>query len=133
MSAPVLPPYGIWLGVRVEQADDGTPRFCLPFSQRVVGRPGFLQGGAIAGLLELAAIGTVLDAVKDEAPPPRIKPVTVTVDYMRGGRERDTIAYARITRLGARVANVESYAWQESPDKPIASSRLTLMLYRDTA
>jgi uncharacterized protein (TIGR00369 family) len=131
MNTPVLPPYGVWLGVEVARADDGAPRFRLPFGQAIVGRPGFIQGGAIAGLLELAAIGTVLDAVKDEVSPPRVKPVTVTVDFMRGGRERETIAYARITRLGARVANVESYAWQESPDKPIASARLTLMLYRE--
>ena len=131
MTALVLPPYGVWLGVRTGREADGSPRFVLPFGQRVVGRPGFLQGGAIAGLLELAAIGTVLDAVKDNPSPPRIKPVSVTVDFMRGGRERETIAYARITRLGARVANVESYAWQETPDKPIAASRLTLMLYRE--
>ncbi len=131
MSGVVLPPYGVWLGVEVSREADGSPRFRLPFGERVIGRPRFLHGGAIAGLLELAAIGTLLDRVKDETPPPRVKPVTVTVDYMRGGRERDTIAYARITRLGARVANVESYAWQEGPDKPIASSRLTLMLYRD--
>ncbi len=131
MSAVTLPPYGIWMGVEVRHEADGSPRFVLPFADRVVGRPGFLQGGAIAGLLELAAIGTLLHAVKDEPAPPRIKPVTVTVDFMRGGRERDTIAYARIARLGARAANVESYAWQESPEKPIAASRLTLMLYRE--
>jgi acyl-coenzyme A thioesterase PaaI-like protein len=54
----------------------------------------------------------------------------VTVDFMRGGRERDTYAAAIISRLGNRIANVEAIAWQEGRDKPIASARMNLMLRR---
>ena len=59
-----------------------------------------------------------------------VKPINVTVDFMRGGRERDTFAAATIGRLGSRIANVEAVAWQESRDKPIASARMNLMVRR---
>ncbi len=125
-----LPPYADFLGVSVERDDDaGAPLFRMPFGQAVIGRPGFLHGGAIAGLLEIAAIGTLLDALAGEASV-SVKPITVTVDFMRGGRERDTFAAARITRLGARIANVEAFAWQEDRGKLIADARMNLMLRR---
>ena len=57
-------------------------------------------------------------------------PITVTVDYMRGGTPRDTFAEARIERLGKRMANVESYAWQGDRDRPIASARINFLLDR---
>ena len=46
-----------------------------------------------------------------------MKPVTVTVDYMRGGAEAlgDTFAARAIERLGKRIANVEALAWQTGP------------------
>jgi acyl-coenzyme A thioesterase PaaI-like protein len=49
---------------------------------------------------------------------------------MRGGRERDTLAAAVISRLGNRIANVEAFAWQEDRAKPIASARMNLMVRR---
>ena len=49
-----LPPYGRLLGLRPDH-DRDTRRFVMPFHDDVVGRPGFLHGGAIAGLLEFAA------------------------------------------------------------------------------
>jgi uncharacterized protein (TIGR00369 family) len=124
-----LPPYADFLGVSAQRDAAGAPLFTLRFSDVVVGRPGFLHGGAIAGLLEIAAIGTVLDALANE-PGTSAKPITVTIDFMRGGRPRETFAAARVTRLGARIANVEAFAWQDDRDKPIAGARMNLMLRR---
>jgi acyl-coenzyme A thioesterase PaaI-like protein len=59
-----------------------------------------------------------------------MKPVTVTIDYMRPGTERETYATAIIERLGTNIANVEAFAWQERPDQPIASARLNFLLER---
>ena len=58
------------------------------------------------------------------------KPITVTVDYMRGGTPRDTFAEARIERLGNRLANIEAFAWQSDRDKPIAAARINFLLDR---
>jgi acyl-coenzyme A thioesterase PaaI-like protein len=49
---------------------------------------------------------------------------------MRGGTPCDTFAEARIERLGKRMANVESYAWQGDRDRPIASARINFLLDR---
>ena len=59
-----------------------------------------------------------------------MKPVTVTVDYMRPGLERETQASAVVSRLGATIANVEAFAWQERREQPIASARLKFLLER---
>jgi uncharacterized protein (TIGR00369 family) len=129
VSETSLPPYAHFLGIQAERDGDRGPLFWMPFAPAVIGRPHFLHGGAIAGLLEIAAVGTVLDALAEEAGA-SVKPINVTVDFMRGGRERDTFAAATIARLGNRIANVEAVAWQGDRDRPIASARMTLMLHR---
>ena len=103
-------------------------RFVMPFHDDVVGRPGFLHGGAIAGLLEFAAFTALSRAIGEDVVK---KPITVTVDYMRGGTPGDTYAEARIERLGKRMANVESFAWQGDRDRPIASARINFLLDRE--
>jgi uncharacterized protein (TIGR00369 family) len=124
-----LPPYAELLGLRTERSADGALLWVMPFREEVVGRPGFLHGGAIAGLLEFAALGTLYDQLDaDEAVIP--KPINVTVDFMRGGTDHDTFAAATVTRLGSRVANVEAHAWQGDRDKPIAAARMNLLLRR---
>ena len=122
-----LPPYARLLRLRTEE-QDGVLRFVMPFHDDVIGRPGFLHGGAIAGLLEFAAF-TALDRVLGDEPVIK-KPVTVTVDYMRGGTPQDTFAEAVIERLGKRMANVEAFAWQGEPGRPIASARINFLLER---
>jgi uncharacterized protein (TIGR00369 family) len=124
-----LPPYAQLLGLSVAGEEAGAPLLTMPWSAGVMGRPGFLHGGAIGGLLEMAAL-TALHARFEDADRPRIKPITVTVDYMRGGREEETFALGRITRLGSRVANLEAIAWQDDRDKPIALARMNVLLAR---
>ena len=99
----------------------------MPFHEDVVGRPGYLHGGAIAGLLEFAAFTALTRAIGEEVVK---KPITVTIDYMRGGTPKDTFAEAKIERLGNRMANVEAYAWQGERDKPIAAARINFLLDR---
>jgi uncharacterized protein (TIGR00369 family) len=124
-----LPPYARLLGLRLaDPSDDAECRLVMPFHDDVVGRPGFLHGGAIAGLLEFAAFTSLALALGD----PRVgmKPITVTVDYLRGGGPRDTFASADILRLGSRMANVEAIAWQADRSSPIAAARLNFLLKR---
>jgi uncharacterized protein (TIGR00369 family) len=122
-----LPPYAELLKLRIEEGEDSL-RFVMPFHDDVVGRPGFLHGGAIAGLLEFAAF-TALDRALGDGSVTK-KPVTVTVDYLRGGTPQDTYAEAVIERLGKRMANVEAFAWQGEPGRPIASARINFLLER---
>lgn len=102
----------------------------MPFHEDVVGRPGYLHGGAIAGLLEFAAFETLREAIADDRV--AMKPVTVTVDYLRGaGASRgDTHCDSVIERLGNRIANVDAIAWQTDRAKPVATARITFLLER---
>ena len=124
----VLPPYAALLGLQIEPSEDA-PVLVMPFSDNVLGRPGFLHGGAISGLLEVAAIAALQQALAAEGGG-RIKPVNVTVDFMRGGRDKPTRATGIVTRLGTRVANVEAVAWQDDRAKPIAAARMNYLLVR---
>ena len=124
-----LPPYAQLLQLRIDYCD-GDCRFVMPFREDVVGRPGYLHGGAIAGLLEFSAFAALRRAIGDDAV--TMKPVTVTIDYMRGAtRGRgETRAASRIERLGQRIANVEAVAWQSDRAKPVAAARINFLLER---
>lgn len=118
-----LPPYAELLGLSV----DGT-RLTMPGGALVMGRPDFLHGGAIAGLLEVAAIVALRSELEGEV---QIKPINVTIDFLRGGQLIDTHAEGTITKIGRRVANVEAFAWQEDRAKPVAGARMNYLLVRE--
>jgi len=122
-----LPPYARLLRLRVDDSGDAV-RLIMPFHDDVIGRPGFLHGGAIAGLLEFAAFTALGRAIGDDKVV--MKPITVTVDYLRGGINADTYAEAVIERLGKRIANIEVLAWQAERAKPIAGARINFLLER---
>ncbi len=122
-----LPPYAALLGL-IEEPGEAAPVYLMPFGPHVVGRPGFVHGGALGGLLEMAAIGALKQALGQDGG--RIKPINVTVDFMRGGRDKSTRAAGKVTRLGTRIANVEAIAWQDEPGKPIAAARMNYLIVR---
>jgi len=128
-----LPPYARYLGISTRRSEEGTLEFVMPFGDVVLGRPGYVHGGALAGLLEFAAYGALFEALgagEAGAAGVTIKPINVTVQYMRGAARHDTIASAAITRLGKRIANVEAHAWQLDRAKPVAAAQLNVLLRR---
>ena len=127
-----LPPYARFLGISTRRSEEGALEYVMPFTDVLLGRPGYVHGGALAGLLEFAAFGALYEALgaRDEAAEISVKPINVTVQYMRGAARHDTIASATITRLGKRVANVEAHAWQLDRAKPVAAAQLNVLLRR---
>ena len=125
-----LPPYARLLGIDRMSSPDGDTIWRMPFGDVVLGRPGYLHGGAIAGLLEFAAFGAINEALGAEKKV-TVKPINVTVQFMRGGTARDTFAAGTVTRLGNRVAVVEARAWQEDKSTLIASAQMNVRLRRD--
>jgi uncharacterized protein (TIGR00369 family) len=125
-----LPPYAQSLDMEVSGLHEGSPLIVMPFAQKVQGRPGFLHGGAISGLLEMAAVAAIAYALRERSDEARFKQVNVTVDFMRGGIMQTSYAFGTITRLGRTMANVESRAWQDDPAKPMAIATLHYLLKR---
>ncbi len=76
-----------------------------------------LHGGTTGSLLETSAI-FMLMLDQDLAVLP--KTITITVDYLRSARDRDTHAVSEVTRIGRRVATVQTTAWQDDRSKPVA-------------
>ena len=124
-----LPPYARLLGISTRRSGSGALEFVMPFEDAVLGRPGYVHGGALAGLLEFAAFGALYEALGPEEGI-TVKPINVTVQYMRGATRHDTIATAAVTRLGKRVAKVEAHAWQLDRAKPVAAAQLNVLLRR---
>ena len=124
----MLPPYAALLGLTLTSGEDGAPMLTMPFGDGVLGRPGFLHGGAIAGLLEMAALATLRHALGDGGV--GIAPLTLTTDYRRGGRDALTQAAGTVTRLGTRIAHVEAAAWQDDRTRPIATAQTSWLLTR---
>lgn|SRR6476659_4435248 len=127
-----LPPYAKLLRLTVTPGEGGgPPRIVMPFHEDATGRPGFLHGGAIAGLLEFAAFTALSEALGSE--PATLKPISVTVDYLRGGAapRGEAHAEATIERLGKRIANVEAVAWQDDRARPIAAAQINFLIERN--
>ncbi|TPE63999.1 PaaI family thioesterase [Sandaracinobacter neustonicus] len=121
-----LPPYAAMLGLRQQGG-----ALVMPYDVSLIGSPGRLHGGSVAGLMEIAgnlAVRAALAGVSAQ-----VKPINVTVDYLREGALEDTFAEAFLMRIGRRVANVRVEAWQSDRNRPIAAARMNLLIVRQTA
>lgn len=130
-----LPPYAGAMGIAVRQSPgaDAAPVLAMPFANCHSGRPGHLHGGAIAGLLDMAAHAALVHTLAQAGQSTRYKPIGMTIDYVRGGKEVATFARGRVTRVGSRVATVIVEAWQEEGGPQIAAARMHILLSRDAA
>jgi uncharacterized protein (TIGR00369 family) len=126
----LLPPYARALDMVITGMHNGAPLIEMPFANKVQGRPGFLHGGAISGLLEMAAVAAIQHALHERGDEAAFKQVNVTIDFMRGGTPQTTYAVGEVTRLGRTMANVEARAWQDDPAKPITIAYLHYLLKR---
>jgi len=128
MTAYELPPYAHGLGIELDHDEDGLPVLHMDFSERVLGRPGFLHGGALSGLMEMAGIAALRAELARRGEDVVLKPVNVAVEFMRGGTEQRTFAAGVVTRAGRRVALVNAEAWQDDRTKPIALAQMKILL-----
>jgi uncharacterized protein (TIGR00369 family) len=122
-------PFAKTMGFVAERSDEGRLILAMPFDHGKAGRPGFVHGGALAGLLEAVAYQTLSEALGPDDRP-TLKPINVTVNFQRGAIEATTYARATIDRLGKRIANVEAVAWQDDLAKPVATAQLNVLLDR---
>ena len=130
----VLPPYAEGLRIVVAGQENGAPLLAVDFSRRVMGRPGFIHGGALSGLMEMAGFAALRAELARRGEGERkLKPVNIAVEFMRGGTEQRTFARGRIVRAGRRIAVVDCEAWQDDRSKPIALAQLKIALMPSAA
>ncbi len=124
-----LPPYAGLLGITIEPDTPvgDPPVLRMDYADALAGRPGHLHGGAIAGLLDMAAYAALVHSLTAAGQHPRFKPIGITIDYVRGGKMKPTFARGRVTKVGSRVATVIVEAWQDE-GKQMAAARLHLLM-----
>lgn len=124
----IVTPYARSLGIALVRWEGDTPVLRVEFSDAVQGRPGALHGGAISGLLETAGYGALRAELARSGRVAQMKPINITVQFLRSGRTRTSFASARIVKLGRRTANISVEAWQDDETKPIASAVMNILM-----
>ena len=117
-------PYLQFLGVRVE-VRDGRRVAVMPFQEHLVGNPTVpaLHGGTLGALLETVAHLELLATLEHLHLP---RTITLTIDYLRSGKTRETYASAKVVKAGRRVTTLQCHAWQEDESAPIAMAMVIL-------
>jgi uncharacterized protein (TIGR00369 family) len=121
-------PYARFLGLTVQRdPDDGTPRATMQYADHLIGDAGIpaIHGGTLAALMES---GAILRVLADPGTTILPRTITITIDYLRSARAVDTHCKTRIIRQGRRVAVVWAEAYQDDPDKPVASAVVHLLV-----
>lgn len=127
-AEPFITPYAKSLGIEQHSFEGDAPVLAIDFGPLVEGRPGALHGGAISGLLETAGYSALRARLDAENRHPRFKPINITVQFLSTGKQKKSYAKGRITRLGRRSANLTIEAWQDDPERPIATAVMNIML-----
>lgn len=123
-----LPPYARNLNMMVTGVEDGAPVIAIDFDNSAEGRPSFLHGGAIGGLLEVAGFAALRALCLREKRQVRLKPINLSVEYLRGAGRQRTFARGRINRAGRRNANIVVEAWQGDRTAPVAEAVMNVLI-----
>lgn len=119
------------LGFVYEGLDGDRVRIRVPYRDDLVGDPdtGVLAGGLVSTLLDHVgglAVWVALDGFKP------IATLDLRVDYMRAAAPgRDLIAEARCYKLTSSIAFVRAWAFEDSPDDPVAAAQSAYMVDSD--
>lgn len=112
-------PYARFLGVRMEETPSGL--VCvMPFHRDLVGNVVLpaVHGGVVGAFLELTALLQLVELAGED----RVaRPINFSIDFLRSTGPRETRGRAEIVKHGRRIANVRVIAWQDDPDKPVAT------------
>lgn len=123
MSNPeiALPPFAETIGVSLLGWEGNTPILSLDYAPKMSGNPGMFHGGAVAGLLELAAVAALGADPQTRQTPVKLTPLNSTVEFLRAAGENRAFASAQIVKAGRRLATVQAALWQENRSKPVAT------------
>ncbi len=116
------------LGFVYDSLDGDRVRIRVPWREDLVGDPetGVLSGGLVSTLLDhVGGLAVWVALGRFEA----IATLDLRVDYMRSAEaRRDLIAEARCYHLTRSVAFVRAWAFEDSPEDPVAAAQSAYML-----
>jgi fumarylpyruvate hydrolase len=108
-----LPPFNEFLGVRVESAHDGEATCALDLAPHHRNKRGVAHGGVVSSLLDTALGAAVISAM-----PPEwwCATVSLSIQFVSGGRGSRLIATGRVVRRGVQVAFADGEVRDEAGD-----------------
>lgn len=116
------------LGFAYDSLDGDRVRIRVPWREDLVGDPdtGVLSGGLVTTLLDhVGGLAVWIALGRFET----IATLDLRVDYMRAAEaHRDLIAEARCYRLTRSVAFVRAWAFEDSPENPVAAAQSAYIL-----
>ncbi len=99
-------PYGRLLGVVTEAIEVDRVRFRLPYRDTLTTIGDMVHGGAIAGLVDVAATAACW-ASPSVDPSTRGTTIGLTINYLNAGRGQDLIATAEVIQRGKSIVIAE--------------------------
>lgn len=121
------------LGFAYEGLEGDRVRVRAPWREDLVGDPdtGVFAGGLVTTLLDHTGGLAVWTALKGFQP---IATLDLRVDYMRAADpETDLIAEARCYHLARNIAFVRAWAFEVSPEDPVAAAQAAYVITGDGA
>jgi uncharacterized protein (TIGR00369 family) len=116
-------PFNQFLGITIEDAQDGYTRLRLPFRPEYIGdaaRPA-LHGGVISTLIDTCGGFAVWTQIRLED---RVSTIDLRIDYLAPAKPEPLFAEGRVVRVGNRVGVVDVRCWQPSaPERTVATGK----------
>ena len=102
----VTSPYGKLLGATLEHIETDFVRVRLPFRSEIVTIGDMVHGGAISGLIDIAATAAAWTGASPSGTP-RGTTVGFSVSFLAAGRGQDLVAGARVIRRGKTLSVID--------------------------
>jgi uncharacterized protein (TIGR00369 family) len=119
-------PFFRFLNFEIRSLDSLHAEAEMTFDDRLIGNPvmEYYHGGIIASFME----ATAAIAVHPDFADVPVKPINLTVDYLRPGVKGPLFSRANVTRKGKRMASVSVKIWQTDREKAVAEGLYHFLL-----
>jgi uncharacterized protein (TIGR00369 family) len=125
-------PYMKAIGAEFESVVDNTISLRLPYRDDLIGDPqtGVIAAGVVTAMLDQGC-GIAVWAKIDEFKP--IATLDLRIDYMRTARPGETLQIvASCYKLTKSIAFVRAFAYDDTPDDPVAAAQAAFAITDNT-
>ncbi len=115
-------PHARTLGMSLTKLDKGLAEVTMPYDEKLVGDPetGVIHGGAVSALMDTCCGAAVMSHPDS---PMGTATIDLRIDYMRAATPGQCIrAQAECYHVTRSVAFVRATAFDDAPDKPVATA-----------
>jgi uncharacterized protein (TIGR00369 family) len=116
-------PFNRFLGMRLLELREGYARIELPFRPELIGNPSrpAIHGGVLSTLVDTCGGAAAFTQI---TPPETVSTIDLRVDYLRPGEARTLVCESLVSRMGNRVASVDSKIFHpDAPERLIATGK----------